>query len=391
MKSFTSNIEDLQRVELGEYGDDDGGFLPPDEDVHVIPINEPPPGGGGGPGGTPTPPGEPGDDEGGGGGPGGTPTPPGDPGDDEGGDGGTPGGPPSGPGRGPGGKPGGKGGIPVIDIIPGGTDTSGINQLPGSNDKNEGPIKREDLKDALTQAEQQEATENKGGKGPAGKGKGGGGRVAVTTDFPTHTDWARLLVNLLNKTKVGPPSWAKPHKRTFGSKMGGFPIMVPGRDTEKDIGSIIIAIDTSGSISDTLVGLFLSDLKKLFDTFKTSRNFRCKVIMWHSGPYAESRDYTVKEFKDLYNWVMSVFKQGGTAIDPVVKLIKALPNLRDYIGTIWFTDGQIDDLQTKLPDNYNIFVINGYVADYTREFLEALKKYKPSKPVTIVKSAYDDE
>ena len=161
MKSFTSNIEDLQRVKLGAQGDGDD-FLPPGEDEHVIPLDDPPPGGGGGPGGEPGPPGEPGDDEGVGGGPGGTPTPPG--GDDDGGDGG-------GPPGGPGGKPGGKGGIPVIDIIPGGTDTSGINQLPGSNDKNEGPIKREDLKDALTQAEQHEATENKGSKGPAGKGQ----------------------------------------------------------------------------------------------------------------------------------------------------------------------------------------------------------------------------
>lgn len=371
MKSFTSNIEDLQRVKLGAPGDGDN-FLPPDEDEHVIPLNDPPPGGGGGPGG------EPGDDEGGGGGPGGTPIPPG--GDEDGG----------GPPGGPGGKPGGKGGIPVIDIIPGGTDTSGINQLPGSNDKNEDPIKREDLKDALTQAEQHEATENKGSKGPPGKGKGGG-RIAVTTDFPTHNDWARLLINLLNKTKAGPPSWAKPHKRTFGSKIGGFPIMIPGRDLQKDIGKIIIAIDTSGSISDTLVGLFLSDLKKLFETFKTSRNFRCKVIMWHSTPYAESREFTIKEFNELYKWTMQVFKQGGTNIDPVVKLINSLPNIKEYVGTVWFTDGQINDLKTKLPDNHNIFIINGYIAEFTKDFFESLKKYKSSKGYTLVRSAYSDD
>ena len=339
MKAFTSNIDDLQRVKVGETAPPGEEGEPIDSDDHIIPLDEDQP-------------------------------------------------PQSGDGEGPSGGPGGKpgGGITVVDIIPGGTDTSGIKGLPGSDQKGATPLKPTDIKKTLEDAEQHEATANEGGEG-VGKGAGGR-RVSVGSDFPTQTDWARVLINLLNKTKAGPPSWAKPHKRTFGSKVGGAPIMVPGRDVEKDIGKIIVAIDTSGSISDEIVGVFLSDLRKIFETFKTSRGFACKVILWAHTPYAVSNDFNIKQFNELKQWVLANFKTGGTAIDPVVGLINSLPNVREYVGTIWFTDGQIEDLRTRLTDNYNIFVINGFSSEYTKGFFEDLKKYKPSKQITIVKTSY---
>lgn len=275
---------------------------------------------------------------------------------------------------------------PIIDVIPGNKDTSQVTGMAGSDKKSTAPQTAEELKKALEKAQEAEATEIKGGVG-TGKGMGSK-RVAVPTDFPVKTDWARLMINLLQKTKVGPPSWAKAHKRTFGAKVGGMPLMVPGRDVEKDIGKIIVAIDTSGSISDTTVGKFLSELRRIFEIFKTSRGFGCKVIMWAGGPYAASNDFNIKQFNELKNWVFSNFKSGGTAIDPVVKLINSLPNLKEYVGTVWFTDGQIDDLETRLADNYNIFVIDGFQSEYTREFFADLKKYRPSKPITIVKTSY---
>ena len=382
MKAFTADIDDLQRVQVGEVSEGGGG-IPIDSDDHIIPLDEDQPGddeGGDGPPGTPGgPPGTPR----GGDGPPGTPGgPPGTPGDDEGGDGppGTPGGPPGTPGR-------GRGGIPVIDIIPGGTDTSGIKGLPGSDQKGKTPLKPADIKKTLEGAEEHEAAANQGGEG-VGKG-GSGKRVAAGTDFPTQTDWARVLINLLEETKLGDPSWAEIHKPTFGTKIKGRPVMIAGRGEEEDIGKVIVAIDTSGSISDDIVAVFLSDLKRIFETFRTSESFGCKVILWAYTPYAVSKDFNINQFNQLKQWVLANFKTGGTAIDPVVNLINSLPNKKEYVGTIWFTDGQITDLGTRLLDNYNIFVINGFSSEYTKQFFEDLKKYKPSKPITIVKTSYD--
>jgi hypothetical protein len=367
MKAFTADINDLQRVKVGRQASPGEDGTPVDSDEHVIPLDE-------------DRPGQPGDGEGA--------SPPGDgegpPGDGDG---------PPGNGKGPPGTPGrsgdspgtpGKGGIPVIDIIPGGASTS--EGLPGSDKKGGIPFKPADIKKTLEGAEEHEATANQGG---VGVGTGAGGRrVAVGTDFPTQTDWARVLINLLEETKLGDPSWAEIHKPTFGTKIKGRSIMIAGKGIEEDIGKIIVAIDTSGSISDDIVSVFLSDLKRIFDTFRTSESFACKVILWADQPYAVSKDFTINQFNQLKQWVSASFKTGGTAIDPVVQLINSLPNKREYVGTIWFTDGQIGDLRTKLLDNYNIFVINGFSSEYTKEFFNDLKKYKPSKQITIVKTSY---
>jgi len=276
---------------------------------------------------------------------------------------------------------------PIIDVIPGDKDTGEIKGLAGSNERGKTPLTKEQIKDALQRAQEAEATEQAGGSGNPGKGLGGR-RVAVPTDFPTKTDWARLMINLLSKTKVGPPTFTKPHKRTFGQKLGGTPLMIPGRDKEQDIGKIIVAIDTSGSISDEIIGGFLSELRRIFETFKTSQSFACKIILWADGQYAISEDFKTNQFDKLKQWVFSNVVSGGTSIDPVVKYINSLPNLNEYVGTVWFTDGQIGDLQTRLPNNFNIFVINGFEAEYTRQFFSDLKKFKPAKQITVVKTSY---
>jgi predicted metal-dependent peptidase len=164
--------------------------------------------------------------------------------------------------------------------------------------------------------------------------------------------------------------------------------MIPGRDKKQDIGKIIVAIDTSGSIDDVIVGGFLSELRRIFETFKTSQSFACKVILWADGPYAVSEDFKINQFNQLKQWVFSSFVSGGTSIDPVVKLLNGIKNISEYVGTVWFTDGQIGDLNSRLPDNFNIFVINGFQSDYTRQFFSDLKKFKPSKQITIVKTSY---
>jgi predicted metal-dependent peptidase len=276
---------------------------------------------------------------------------------------------------------------PIIDVIPGDKDTGEIKGLAGSNERGKTPLTKEQIKDALQRAQEAEATEQAGGSGKPGRGIGGR-RVAVPTDFPTKTDWARLMINLLSKTKVGPPTFTKPHKRTFGQKLGGTPLMIPGRDKEQDIGKIIVAIDTSGSISDEIIGGFLSELRRIFETFKTSQSFACKIILWADGQYAISEDFKTNQFDKLKQWVFSNVVSGGTSIDPVVKYINSLPNLNEYVGTVWFTDGQIGDLQTRLPNNFNIFVINGFEAEYTRQFFSDLKKFKPAKQITVVKTSY---
>jgi predicted metal-dependent peptidase len=282
---------------------------------------------------------------------------------------------------------------PIVDIIPEDSSFKDMYKdaevLDGSDKSGTKAVDRNakiaDLKKA-EQAGAEQIESSSGGK----PGKGfGGRRVAVAGDIPVKTDWASILINLLKTKRPGPPTWSKVHKKTFGLKMGGRPVMRPGRTDKPDIGKIVVAIDTSGSIDDTILNGFLSELKRLFSTFPASTTFGVKVILWADGPYAVSNVFKSNEYSVLQKWVTTNVVSGGTSIDDVVKLINSFTDLNQYIATAWFTDGQIDDLATPLPDMDQIFIIQGYISEYTKKFKNDVQRYRPAgKKVTMVRTDY---
>lgn len=288
--------------------------------------------------------------------------------------------------------------VPIIDIIP---DDSTVDEMFDSPEKLAGSdmagdatgkgsksvMSREDMKKAIDQANKDQEMEIRHAEQGRGTGKGSK-RIGVPGDFPTKTDWSTLLKNLLQKFQVGPPSYTQIHKRTFGMKLGGSPVMMPGSTKKKDVGKIIVAIDTSGSISDAIMNGFLSELKKIFLTFAGSKTFAVKVILWADGPYADSPDFTAKEFSKLASWTNSNFVSGGTSIEPVIQYINKNYNGK-YVGVVWFTDGQVEDIRTQLPDAFHFVLINGFVASLVKQFVIDMKRLKPrGKDVTFLRTDY---
>jgi predicted metal-dependent peptidase len=171
-------------------------------------------------------------------------------------------------------------------------------------------------------------------------------------------------------------------------KLGGTPVMIPGTTQKKDIGKIIVAIDTSGSISDSIINGFLSELRRIFTTFTGSKTFAVKVILWADKPYADSKDFSAKEFAQLSSWVNENVKWGGTSINPVMELINAKYN-KQYVGVVWFTDGQVERLDQPLPDTFHFVVINGFISSLVTDFVADMKRLKPSgKDVTFLRTSY---
>jgi len=284
---------------------------------------------------------------------------------------------------------------PIIDIIPEDSSLQDMfgdaEELAGSDGKSSKPMTREEKKKALSRAEQAEKAEAEANQAPGTQSSKGDGsrRIMVAGDYPIKTDWASILINLLKTKQPGPPSWSQVHKKTFGTKFGGQPVMRPGRTDKPDVGKIIIAMDTSGSIDDVIMNKFVSELRRIYTIFQNSTNFSAKIVLWADGPYAESPDFSGKQFNSLQKWIAQNFKSGGTAIRDVVRLINGLPNLNQYIATVWFTDGQVWDLDLPLPAMDNVFVIQGFSAVYTRDFFDAVKKYRPaSKKITVVRTDY---
>ena len=287
---------------------------------------------------------------------------------------------------------------PIIDIIPEGTTFEEMfgdaEVLPGSDGttggKDDKPVMtREAMKKAIEQANKdQEAAIKEAGKS-RGQGQGGK-RIGIPADFPTNTDWARILKNLISETRPGKTSFSKIKKSTFGQRFGGVsPIMLPGRGVVKDIGKIIVAIDTSGSISDSIMNGFLSELRKIYSAFSESQTFAVKIILWTDGPYADSPDFGAKDFNKLKQWANQNFRSGGTSMDPVIQLIRSNYDNGDYVGNVWFTDGQVENLRTQLPNAFQFVVINGYQPALVGKFIQDMNKLKSStKKLIFLRTDY---
>ena len=75
------------------------------------------------------------------------------------------------------------------------------------------------------------------------------------------------------------PTWSKPKKRAFAA---GY--YAPGLRKERKSLDVVVAIDTSGSINDRIIGLFVSEI---FNISKAFPKVQMKIILWHTTAYAD--------------------------------------------------------------------------------------------------------
>jgi len=154
----------------------------------------------------------------------------------------------------------------------------------------------------------------------------------------TYIDWRGLLYRYITSQIPIDYTWARPSKRSFS--LGYY---LPA--VEKETLDVMVAVDTSGSISDKELAKFLSEISSIVNSFKnvelTVIDCDCRVNGIH-----QMRNATVSD-------VMSKIKLkggGGTSHIPVFDWInKNKPNSKFVIA---FTDGYTefpDKSQVKMP------------------------------------------
>jgi len=112
---------------------------------------------------------------------------------------------------------------------------------------------KNEIKEAMMQASQ-----------AAGAGNTPAGISRAINDL-THPkmDWRELLRQSLESTIKADFSWCKPSRRGWHID-AVLPGMTPGEEVD-----IVVAIDTSGSISNTMLNNFLSEVQGIMDCFTT--------------------------------------------------------------------------------------------------------------------------
>lgn len=136
-------------------------------------------------------------------------------------------------------------------------------------------------------------------------------------------DWRALLAEFLTRQCEPDYDWRRPSKRYV--PMG---IYIPSVMPTHQQGSIAVAVDTSGSISDEELSLFLSELSHLI-----AQAFISEVHFYQCD--ADIQDYKVLTKADL-PLEGKVTGRGGTDFTPVFEHIKA--NSIQIDALIYFTD-----------------------------------------------------
>ena len=119
-----------------------------------------------------------------------------------------------------------------------------------------------------------------------------------------QVDWREVLREFIQTTCTGSDysTWKRPNRRYIGAG-----VYMPSGITER-IDELVIAIDTSGSISDTAVALFLSEVQSICTTVKPEK---VRVLYWGHEVVGDE----VYELNELDTLVKSTKVRGGGGTD----------------------------------------------------------------------------
>lgn len=157
-------------------------------------------------------------------------------------------------------------------------------------------------------------------------------------------DWRAMLERLIYKLIPCDYAWHPPSKKSYF--LG---VYLPG--VKKEILDIVVALDTSGSISNSEYGYFLREVIEIFRNFE---NVNITAIMCDAKVQCVVENLTRPE--DVLEHLRTRIGYGGTDFRPVFEWVERnKPNCRLLI---YFTDG-MGDYPRREPGYPVIWVIVG--------------------------------
>ena len=211
--------------------------------------------------------------------------------------------------------------------------------------ENNGPVKlskeeRDQIKDEIKEAMLQAAEAAGAGNTPDSVNR------IVNTFTNPQMDWRDLLRQTIESTIKDDFSWQRTSRR--GWHMDAvLPGMTPGEETD-----IVVAVDTSGSISQSTLDLFLSEVQGIMESFTT---YKVHLFCFDTSVH-NPQDYTSDNLADLSEY--EVMGYGGTDFECVFNYL--IDEGIEPQRLVMFTDGYPWGNEWGNP-NYceTLFVIHG--------------------------------
>lgn len=210
----------------------------------------------------------------------------------------------------------------------------GNDMLPGEG-KSESELKDQEVKWKVAVAQAAEVV-----KQSKGRGSLPGWLTKLVDDILNpKIDWRKELLDWANTTVISENSWNRPNRRFIG--MGKY---FPGKDRNPSINTLVIGLDTSGSMMgpDDL-RICCSEINHLIEQLKPS-----KVYVLHIDTSVRHVD----EFNyESYPIKLEAKGGGGTCFEPAFDWIKENLNDDEVDGLIYMTDmcGSFPDTAPQYP------------------------------------------
>jgi len=171
-------------------------------------------------------------------------------------------------------------------------------QGQGGN-KAEFEAEKDDWQVAVSQANNQEKALGKGA---------GTGETVIDEILENKVDWRAALKDFFDDIAKSDYTWQKPNKRLY-------PLILPSIESDNhDLKSLVIGIDSSGSVSDQEISAFLTEIDSLLSEFTA----QVKVIV------CDADIQSVQDYEPGDQVSRTIGGRGGTWFDPVFERVEAL-------------------------------------------------------------------
>ena len=212
------------------------------------------------------------------------------------------------------------------------------------------------------------------------RGEGGGGStgIGVDIDKSVKTDWRKALRDFLSKTESKQFSYMRPQRNLLGHGI----VMQGRRPHFQEELEVVVAIDTSGSVTQDVFRTFMSEIVSIVQKFD---KMKLKVLLFHTKVYSEididttGQSYKFTEEKPPVsgvNYTKVTSKQeannlieqklahagGGTVLTSVTDYLKQR-GISKLKGLLIFTDGGCESNPIIIPAENKLFLINSDYGD----------------------------
>lgn len=227
----------------------------------------------------------------------------------------------------------------------------------------EGDVEINEVLRGAEQIRQQEREKaERGGTNPNVAGERGG-----IKNVPVYTDWKKELERFITPTEKKIHTYMQPNRRLIGHGI----VLPTQRPITEDKLDIVVAVDTSGSVTKPILDTFMNEIISILKKFKS---IKFKLLFFTSSVYCEVDINTtktpskkvpqlvdkhtkkpvqyikIKTLEEAENYLRNLhfYDSGGTSIESIKPYLSAT-GVKEVDGLLVFTDGDNNQPNITLP------------------------------------------